>query len=233
MQETIRQTIALHPDRIAFYSYAHVPWASRAQRLFDENDLPSTAVKMQLYRMGKEMFTEAGYRDIGMDHFALKNDELFLSRKGGYLHRNFMGYTTQHTKMLVGLGVSAISDAGMGYAQNNKTLHEYTAAIEQGELAVNKGIFLTEEDNRFRQYILNISCRGYTRFLKKDLPVLEQYCFPLLQDLADDGLIEWNHESLQVTALGENFIRNICYPFDLHVQCKPAVEMNQRFSKAI
>ena len=233
MKVTIDQTIALKPDRIAFYSYAHVPWTSRAQRLFDEHDLPSTDVKMQLYRMSKKMFMEAGYHDIGMDHFALTNDDLYLSKKGGYLHRNFMGYTLQRTNMLVGLGVSAISDAGMGYAQNNKTLHDYTEAIERGELAVNKGIFLNEEDVAFRNYILDISCRGKTAFREEDLALLKEFSFPMLEDLESDGLINWNEKGLEVTDMGNHFIRNICFPFDLHVHRKKTVNTQPIFSKAI
>ena len=171
MEETIRQTIALRPDRIAFYSYAHVPWTSRAQRLFDEHDLPSSELKMQMYRLSKKLFMEAGYHDIGMDHFALPHDDLYLAKQNGTLHRNFMGYTLHPTEILVGLGVSAISDAGMGYAQNNKTLHNYSEAIQNGQLAVNKGYFLNEEDRSFRQYILDISCRGKTSFREEDIPM--------------------------------------------------------------
>lgn len=109
IEETILQTISLHPDRIAFYSYAHVPWNSKAQRLFDENDLPTAEEKIKLYRHGKHLLQKAGYIDIGMDHFALPHDELNHARISEKLHRNFMGYTVQPTTILIGLGVSAIS----------------------------------------------------------------------------------------------------------------------------
>jgi oxygen-independent coproporphyrinogen-3 oxidase len=115
--------IALRPDRIAFYSYAHVPWTSRGQRLFDENDLPGAAEKLALYLTGKQMLIANGYRDIGMDHFALETDDLFVALQEGRLHRNFMGYTTQQTEILIGLGVSSISTTPGGFAQNEKTLH--------------------------------------------------------------------------------------------------------------
>ena len=233
MEETIRQTIELQPDRIAFYSYAHVPWTSRAQRLFDKHDLPSTDVKMQLYRLSKKMFMEAGYYDIGMDHFALPHDDLYLSKQGGYLHRNFMGYTLHRTNILIGLGVSAISDAGTGYAQNNKTLHDYTEAIQNGLLAVNKGIFLNDEDRSFRNYILDISCKGKTNFREEDLTLLEEFSFPMLEELAEDGLISFNSKGLEVTQMGNHFIRNICYPFDLHVHRKKTVSTKPLFSNAI
>jgi len=233
MEETILQTIALRPDRIAFYSYAHVPWTSRAQRLFDEHDLPSAELKMQLYRLSKKLFMEAGYHDIGMDHFALPHDDLFLAKQNGTLHRNFMGYTLHPTDILIGLGVSAISDAGMGYAQNNKTLHNYSADIQNGQLAVNKGYFLNEEDCSFRQYILDISCRGKTSFREEDILMLEEFSFPLLEQLEEDGLVHFNRKGVRVTEMGNHFIRNICYAFDLHVLRKKTVSTQPLFSKAI
>ncbi|WP_225975452.1 radical SAM protein [Panacibacter ginsenosidivorans] len=131
IKKTIEQVITLMPDRIAFYSYAHVPWTSKAQRLFDETDLPSAEDKIGLYLTGKQLLLENGYADIGMDHFALPHDALYKARIDGSLHRNFMGYTTQHTSVLLGLGVSAISDAGTAFAQNDKTLSGYYTALEE------------------------------------------------------------------------------------------------------
>jgi len=117
IENTINQVIGLKPDRIAFYSYAHVPWTSRVQRLFNEADLPNAEEKIQLYLKGKEMLMASGYYDIGMDHFALAHDELYIAKQNGKLHRNFMGYTTQNSGLLVGLGVSAISDLGNAFAK--------------------------------------------------------------------------------------------------------------------
>jgi oxygen-independent coproporphyrinogen-3 oxidase len=216
--KTIQQTIELKPDRIAFYSYAHVPWTSRGQRLFDENDLPSAEDKLQLYLKGKELLTAAGYVDIGMDHFALPGDDLTQAWLNGKLHRNFMGYTTQNTSFLLGLGVSAISDIGVAFAQNRKSLHEYYEAIKTNELPVFKGIFLNDEDISFRKYIRNIICNGYTKLNAEDLSVLEQICFPELQRLREDGLIEWNEKEVIVSSSGRHFIRNISSAFDLHLQ---------------
>jgi oxygen-independent coproporphyrinogen III oxidase len=215
---TILQTIQLQPDRIAFYSYAHVPWTSKAQRLFDENDLPSAAVKLQLYKKGKELLTQHGYYDIGMDHFALPHDELYKARIDGTLHRNFMGYTTQHAGMLIGLGVSSISDSGNAYAQNEKALHNYYRQVSSGQLAIKKGIFLSAEDLRFKRYILDMSCKGKTIFHEDDLPLLQQYSFPHLEALAADGLITYNTTGVTVTRIGQHFIRNICSAFDIHLQ---------------
>lgn len=233
MEKTIQQTIELRPDRIAFYSYAHVPWTSRAQRLFDEHDLPSAEIKMQLYRLSKKLFQEAGYIDIGMDHFALPHDDLYRAKTDGTLHRNFMGYTLHPTNMLIGLGVSAISDAGMGYAQNEKTLHNYYDVIGKGKLAVTKGYFLTDQDKAFGKYILDISCRGKTSFREEDLTLLKQWSFPLLEDLENDGLIILYDTGLEVTEKGIHFIRNICFAFDLHVHRKRTVSSAPLFSKAI
>jgi oxygen-independent coproporphyrinogen III oxidase len=232
IERTINEVIELRPDRIAFYSYAHVPWTSKAQRLFDENDLPDAETKIQLYLKGKELLTRAGYADIGMDHFALPHDELYLERQEGKLHRNFMGYTTQNTGMLLGLGVSSISDTGNAFAQNEKTLHDYYAAVNREELPTRKGYLLNEEDSGFRQYILDISCKGATSFKDEHLPLLQTYTFPYLRSLADDGLVELNHSGLRLTRQGHYFIRVVCSAFDLHLQ-RNASGKAMRFSKAI
>ncbi len=234
MEKTILQTITLQPDRVAFYSYAHVPWASRGQRLFDENDLPSTDTKMQLYQLGKKLFADNGYQDIGMDHFALPHDDLYTAKLKGKLHRNFMGYTTQNTGMLLGLGVSSISDAGVAFAQNQKTIHDYYQSINAGQLSVVKGYFLSEEDVDFKQYILNVSCNGRTVFHTKHVSLLKEFTFPELEKLAADGLVQWNQTGLMVTELGKHFIRNICKTFDLQLlRSQQQTTAKPLFSKAV
>ncbi len=230
---TFEQVLELKPDRIAFYSYAHVPWTSRGQRLFDENDLPGADEKLQLYIKGKEILIEAGYTDIGMDHFALPHDELYKAWREGSLHRNFMGYTTQHTSLLIGLGVSSISDIGIAFGQNKKTLHDYYAAIQQQELPIFRGYFLNDEDVAIRRYILDISCKGKTIFREEDKSLLEAYTFPLLKELEKDELIHWNNTGLQVTAAGRHFIRNICSSFDMYIQRNKIQSSKPQFSKAI
>jgi oxygen-independent coproporphyrinogen III oxidase len=232
IERTIHQTIELKPDRIAFYSYAHVPWTSKAQRLFDESDLPSAEEKILLYLKGKELLLKNGYVDIGMDHFALPTDELYKAWKEERLHRNFMGYTTQSTKFLLGLGVSSISDTGNAFTQNEKALHEYYALVNESKLAVKKGYFLNKEDEAFRKYILDIICKGEVSFSEQQLPVLEQYTFPMLSDLEKDGLIVWDKRGMVVTPQGYHFIRNICRAFDLHLQ-REARDGKKIFSKAI
>jgi oxygen-independent coproporphyrinogen III oxidase len=231
--ETIEQSISLHPDRIAFYSYAHVPWTSKAQRLFNEHDLPSAELKMELYRTGKQLFIENGYWDIGMDHFSLAGDELYKAWKEGWLHRNFMGYTTQKTNMLIGLGVSSISDAGIAFAQNHKTLGEYYQCIEANELPVTKGYFLSAEDIGFRKYILDISCQAGTTFNANDSSLLKEYSFEELKKLEKDHLITWNEQGVNVTEMGRHFIRNICKAFDLHLLRSEEMKESKQFSKAV
>jgi oxygen-independent coproporphyrinogen-3 oxidase len=233
IEHTFKQVIALKPDRIAFYSYAHVPWTSKGQRLFNEQDLPAAEEKLKLYLKGKELLLANGYFDIGMDHFALPHDDLYKARNEGRLHRNFMGYTTQNSGMLVGLGVSSISDLGIAFAQNEKTLHDYYRAVNEGRLAIRKGYFLNEEDIAFRKYIKDISCQGTTNFLPQHLPLLEEYTFPTLEKLAADGLVQFDRQHISLTADGHYFLRNVCSAFDLYLQRDQLQSHARSFSKAI
>ncbi|MDR3716453.1 MAG: oxygen-independent coproporphyrinogen III oxidase [Puia sp.] len=214
---TISQSLTQRPDRIAFYSYAHTPWIHCAQRLIDEEDLPGAEEKLALYLLGREFFLGQGYTDVGMDHFALPTDELVDARSKGTLHRNFMGYTALRSGLLLGLGVSAISDAGTAFAQNDKTLGGYYRAIATGNLAVKKGYFPDEEDVLFRNHILDISCRGTTSFSDGERPLLDKYTIPLLRDLEKDGLLHVRDNGVELTPAGRPFIRNICKAFDLHL----------------
>ncbi len=230
---TIEQTIALQPDRIAFYSYAHVPWTSKGQRLFDEHDLPTADEKLNLYLCGRDLFLRHGYSDIGMDHFSLPTDTLYEAAGAGHLHRNFMGYTTQNTNMLIGLGVSAISSTGRSFSQNEKTIHDYYDDVNNDRLPVRKGYFLSDEDLRFGQYILDISCRGKTTIQPCDQETVTELCLPALTGLAADGLVLINGHDIIVTTAGKNFIRNICSAFDLYLQKSRANAGKPMFSNAI
>jgi oxygen-independent coproporphyrinogen-3 oxidase len=227
---TIKQSISLQPDRVAFYSYAHVPWTSRGQRLFNETDLPNAELKLKLYSTGKNLFLESRYHDIGMDHFSLESDDLYHAYKNGSLHRNFMGYVTHHTSMLIGLGVSSISDAGNAFAQNKKSLHEYYMNIESKELPLQKGYFLDNEDLLFRKHILDIMCKGSTWLSIDDTDALLTYTFPELQNLQNDGLIKWDGNLVKVTRTGHSFLRNICSAFDIHLLKS---NKNKLYSRAI
>jgi oxygen-independent coproporphyrinogen-3 oxidase len=232
IQRTFTDVITLQPDRIAFYSYAHTPWTNKGQRLFDETNLSSAEEKLALYLKGKELLLANGYVDIGMDHFALKSDDLYKAWVNGGLHRNFMGYTTQSTNFLLGLGVSAISDVGIAFAQNDKALHSYYRSIDEGMLAVLKGYFLNDEDIMFRKNILDISCNGKTRFKTEQEQLIKMFTLDRLQELAKDGLVEYDEHEIKVTSQGHYFIRNICSAFDMYLQkSNPGAE--PIFSKAI
>lgn len=233
IEHTIEKVVNLLPERIAFYSYAHVPWASRAQRLFDEHDLPNAMDKMGLQISGANLLQGRGYHNIGMDHFCLARDSLYTAKQNEKLHRNFMGYTTQQSGILIGLGVSAISDLGSAFAQNEKVLHNYKTVVNSGSLPIKKGYFLNQEDIAFRQYIKDVACNGKTQFQAHHLPLLEQYSFPFLNSLAQDGLLTYNTRELSLTETGHYFIRNVCSAFDLFLQRKSNIPLHQRFSKAI
>ncbi len=217
LSHTIGQALSLRPDRLAFYSYAHIPSVNCAQRLIDESLLPSVAEKTELYERGKEWLTEEGYINIGMDHFALPTDELVKASQDNKLHRNFMGYTTQATGMLLGLGVSSISDVGSAFAQNEKTLGKYYQVIRVGDLAVRKGYFLKEEDRVFRGHILDIACKGYTVFNPEWKEVLKEWSMPHLVELERDGLVYIGKTGVCLTRAGRPFIRQVCKAFDLHL----------------
>lgn len=231
IERTINKIVELKPDRIAFYSYAHVPWTSKAQRLFDESHLPAAEAKLSLYLAGKQLLMQNGYADIGMDHFALSGDDLYKAWQAGKLHRNFMGYTTQQSGLLLGLGVSSISDTGNAFAQNRKSIHDYYKSINAGKLAIQKGYFLNCLDVAFRKYISEISCTGETTFEAIHSAILESQVFSKLRQLEKDGLIQWNTNGLKLTNQGHYFIRNVCSAFDLYLDRSNTVQ--QIFSKAI
>jgi oxygen-independent coproporphyrinogen-3 oxidase len=213
---TITKTKELQPDRISFYSYAHVPWVKGVgQRGFNEADLPKDETKRALYEIGKEKFSELGYEEIGMDHFALKTDSLYKATINKTLHRNFMGYTSNKTQLMVGLGMSAISDSWYGFAQNVKTVKKYQKLVSQGEIPVFRGHILSSEDQVIRKHILNIMCNFYTSWDKKAKKINNiNNHLNLLSDLIKDDLVIIKGNSLTVPDKARPFVRNICMAFD-------------------
>lgn len=212
---TLEKVAELQPDRIAFYSYAHVPWLKPGQRKFTELDLPDPAAKLKLYESGRSLLRSYGYLEIGMDNFALPGDELLKAAADGRLHRNFMGYTTHQCELLIGLGVSAISDAGNAYAQNIKVVEEYLNTIQEGKLPLLKGHLMTAEDLVIRRHILQIMCKGRTRWNHHAEPAEAVFDgIDRLQTLADDGLIELSSLGLKVKGEGQGYLRNICMALD-------------------
>ena len=222
IRETIRQTLQLFPERIAFYSYAHVPWIKgNGQRGFKEEDLPKGKQKRAQYELGKQLLTEAGYLEIGMDHFALPTDPLYQAFQNKELHRNFMGYTESHTQLMIGLGVSAISDSWYGFSQNVKGVEAYQNLIEQGILPVSKGHLLDREDQVIRQHILNLMCKFETRWDRPELSFDQlDTVLARLREIENDGLLEIGEDFIKVHEQGQAFIRNICMAFDLRLQRK-------------
>lgn len=213
LANTMHLVAELKPERIAFYSYAHVPWIKPGQRRFTEDDLPDMTTKSKLHDVGRGLLRYYGYLEIGMDHFALPGDELLIAEQAGSLHRNFMGYTHQHTQLLIGLGVSAISDSWSGFAQNVKNFEEYLALTNAGELPVFKGHLLSPEDLIIRKHILDIMCKGYTTWDDGSGRVIADG-LKRLAPLLRDGLLEMDEHSLTVTATGKRFLRNICMCLD-------------------
>lgn len=225
--DTIKKVIDLKPDRIAFYSYAHVPWVKPGQRKFTELDLPKDEIKRELYETGKSMFSEAGYFEIGMDHFALETDDLYKSFEEKKLHRNFMGYTTRFSGLMIGLGVSSISDAWFAFAQNAKVVEEYISAINQGKLAVFRGHKLNDEDLIIRKHILNLMCRFETNWLScSDKTDFISEAITHLKVFENDGLAKINEHGIKLTDKGKPFSRNICMALDARLyRDKPGTQI--------
>ena len=231
--DTITKTKILQPDRISFYSYAHVPWVKGVgQRGFNEDDLPKDEEKRNLYEIGKRLFADFGYEEIGMDHFALQTDELYIATKNNTLHRNFMGYTSNKTQLMIGLGMSAISDSWGAFAQNVKTVKEYQTLVSQGEIPVFRGHILTDEDLVMRQHILNMMCQFETSWNDESMKFenLEVH-LNLLRELENDGLVIIKEHSLEIPEHARPFVRNICMAFDKKLQQQQSKE--KLFSQTI
>lgn len=217
IRETIDKTNELRPDRLAFYSYAHVPWLKgNGQRGFKEEDLPSADEKRQQYELGKELLTDAGYYEIGMDHFALKSDSLYKAFETGTMHRNFMGYTDSKTQLMIGLGASSISDSWYSFAQNVKSIEEYQHLVDHNIIPIYRGHLLSEEDLIIRRHILNLMCRMETSWEDKSMQFKEvELVLEHLHEMELDGLVNTNNNKLSVTEAGRPFVRNVCMAFDL------------------
>ncbi|MBP0903358.1 oxygen-independent coproporphyrinogen III oxidase [Mariniflexile gromovii] len=222
VKQTILNTKQLLPDRLAFYSYAHVPWIKgNGQRGFSDADLPSAELKRQQYELGKTLLAEVGYHEIGMDHFALQTDSLYKSMQHGNLHRNFMGYTASKTQAMIGLGVSSISDSWYGFSQNVKGIEEYYNLLKDDIIPVYRGHILNEEDLIIRKHILNLMCQFKTTW-SSNLHYFNELPQVLikLKEMENDGLLNISSNTIQVTKKGQPFVRNICMAFDLLLQRK-------------
>ena len=215
--------IAMRPDRVAVYSFAYVPWIKGHQKKLDPDSLPSPEVKLELYMMAMERFLAAGYQPIGMDHFALPDDELSVAAAENRLHRNFMGYTVMPASDMIGVGISGIGEVQSGFFQNEKKLSRYYEAIDDGRLPVARG-YLLDEDDRIRQHVIQqIMCNFNIRKseVRDRFGVdFDQYLgssLERLDDVRDAGFVEIDDEGLRVTPEGRLFVRNVCMAFDRYL----------------
>ena len=232
IENTFEKVKLLNPDRIAFYSYAHVPWVKPGQRKFTEKDLPSNEEKRKLYELGKELLISIGYCEIGMDHFSLPTDTLYKAAINGNMHRNFMGYTTLHSTLSVGLGVSAIGDAWLAYGQNIKKVEEYKKVVESGQFPIMKTHILTNKEAYVRRHITNLMCQFETTW---DPKAIESGIFKnvekRIQEMIKDQLVTYENGRLQVTSIGRPFVRNACMALDIHLW--NVTEKSDKFSLTI
>ncbi len=232
---TIATTVSIRPSRIALFGYAHVPWVSPHQQALERYELPDPALRMELFGLAFEQLLDAGYRHVGMDHFALPDDELIQALEARSLTRNFMGYTTRRGLDLVGLGASSISFVGTTFTQNVKEVEQYVS--QAGGPIWIKGLEQTAEDRLRGEVILELMCNFYL-----DIPALEarhgiqfqeHFSSELeqLEPLAADGLVQVGGRDISVTELGRFFVRNICMTFDEYLQGEAAG--TQRYSKTV
>ncbi|MGH7836511.1 MAG: oxygen-independent coproporphyrinogen III oxidase, partial [Candidatus Binataceae bacterium] len=236
-RDTIRQTLELNPDRVAMFSYAHVPWLKKQQGSFAVH-LPEGMEKFQIFRAGLEGFLDAGYSYIGMDHFARPGDELAVAQRNRTLHRNFQGYTTKAGADLYGMGVSAISSVGEAYAQNHKEVPAYQSNVAQCGIATMRGYRLSQDDVIRRAVIGRLLC--HTVIPKQEVErefsiIFDEYFAEEMGKLAtfrDEGLVELHAGEIRVTPLGRIFIRNVAMTFDVYLR-EQRMDQKPLFSKTL
>lgn len=234
--DSVEKVITINPDRIAMYSYAHVPWLKKQQKSFEKH-LPEGVDKFLIFRTGIRLFTQAGYRYIGMDHFAKPDDELTVAQQGKTLHRNFQGYSTRANADLYAMGVSSISGIGRAYAQNYRDVPSYYQALDNGALATMRGCWLTDDDVVRRAVISRILCHRVLRQseIEAEFGIRFDDYFAEersgLQDLEADGLITMTDDAITSTPLGWIFLRNIAMVFDTYLRRKKGEKLI--FSKTL
>ncbi len=232
---TLDEVIALNPDRLAVFSYAHVPWIKPAQLILErDNALPSAEIKLQLFVLALSRLTEAGYVHIGMDHFARPDDELAVALRSGRLQRNFQGYSTRAGAAIHAFGMSSISQTAGSYRQNTRDLALYETAVKEGRLPIERGLLLTPEDRRRRQIIMALMCERRLDFAslskRLGLDFAKTYSSELdsLVDLVADGLLVRNESGYEVTPAGVLLIRVIAMRFDAYL-----ARGTNRFSRTV
>ena len=237
-RRTLDTVVAMRPDRLAVYSYAHLPHIFKPQKQIDDALLPDPDTKLALLQAAVEQLTAAGYVYIGMDHFALPDDELALAQARGGLHRNFMGYTTHADSDLVGLGVSAISHIGNSFSQNPRDLPSWETAVDAGRLPVFRGMYLSDDDELRADLIQSLMCQGEIPMaaLERRYGIrFDEYFGEEMQrllPLAEDGLVRVEEQRIAVTARGRLLLRNIAMCFDRYLE-QPATVETPRFSRTV
>ena len=236
---TLDTVVAMRPDRLAVYSYAHMPNLFKAQQQIDAADLPDADTKLGLLQLAIDTLTNAGYEYIGMDHFALPDDALARAQHSGNLHRNFMGYTTHADSDLVGLGVSAISHVGSSFSQNPRDLPSWQVAIDNGRLPVARGMTLSDDDLLRADLIQQLMCQGEVpvaaleRRYAIDFDAYFADALLQLEPLAADGLVRRETGRILATTQGRLLLRNIAMCFDKYLPPPASAEAMPRFSRAI
>ncbi len=222
------QVLALRPDRVAVYSFAYVPWIKGHQKKLDRSTLPSPELKLDLYLAAMERFLDAGYEPIGMDHFALPDDELAVAAHEGRLHRNFMGYSVMPASDMIAFGISGIGEVQGAFFQNEKKLSRYYEALDQGRLPVSRG-YVLDRDDRIRQYVIQqimcnfrVSKGEVEERFGVDFDTYFERSLDALKEVREAGFVEISDEGLRVKEEGRLFVRNVCMAFDRYLQAKEA-----------
>ncbi len=237
-EKNLRTIVALGPDRLAFYNYAHVPWHVPYQKLIPEHALPTAHLKVELFESALSIFKEAQYLPIGLDHFAKSNDELIRAFETRTLRRNFMGYTTQKDSLLLAFGVSSISDVDDVYSQNFRKLSDYYRALDEDKWPVMKGHVLSPDDRLRRHVIMELMCA-----LELSIPRVEkQFLISFsetfskellaLKRMSEEGFLTMDSQKISVTELGRIFLRNICMVFDAYLS-KEVLSSSKQYSRTI
>lgn len=236
-EETLHHILDYSPDRLAVFSYAHVPWIMPAQKILEAKDLPEPESKLKMLEKIITILTDNGYHYVGMDHFAKQDDPLTLAQKNGTLQRNFQGYSTHGGVEICAFGMSSISQTSRSYRQNFKDITDYGQAVSEDHYPIDRGILLTDEDILRRDIIMSIMCQLHLDYSAKSkqhsIDFTQHFADAIksLKPMADDGLLELNNDSLQVTNQGRLFIRNIAMAFDAYLQSNNPAQ--GKFSKTV
>ena len=240
-KNTLNQVLAMRPDRLSLFNYAHMPHLFKVQKQINEQDLPSAAEKLEILHRSIDQLLQAGYQYIGMDHFALPEDELAIAQKTGHLHRNFQGYSTHGDCDLLAFGVSSINSVSNAYAQNHKSLEVYYESIDAGQLPISRGYELNQDDLVRRAAISEIACHfnlDFEQFEQHWAIDFKSYFareLEALNTMSLDGLVAMDEHNIQVLPHGRLLARRVCMVFDRYLREKPQIigTSTPKFSKII